>query len=71
MKTIIISEGDETLLHEVIADAICNLDVFLDQYFDVGNHIIENDPITRKQIELDVVKKNTLQNLDYRISNAR
>jgi hypothetical protein len=71
MKTITISDEDETLLHGVLDDAVYDIDIFLDQYFDADNHIIEDDPTTRKQIELDVVRKNALQNLDYRISNAR
>ena len=71
MKVFPFSDKDEELLHSVLDDAVFDLDVFLDQYYDEDNHIIENDKIRLQQIELDATRKAALQNLDYRISNAK
>jgi len=71
MKRIILSDDEETLLHEVLDDAVFDLDVYIDQYYDTDGKIDLLDKVTQEQIELDVMRKNALQYLDSRISNAQ
>ena len=71
MKVVTLSNEDETLLHGLLDDAVFDLDIFIDQYYNDEGKIDHLDKVTREQLELDVMRKNALQNLDYRISNAK